>query len=97
MLRRSLLPVLAMVAATFTLPAAAALPEKPIRLIVPSAPGGAADALMRALAQQLALQLGTPIVGADTAPSTPQEFMALSRTETERLARIINFSGAKVD
>lgn len=62
MLRRSLLPVLAMLAATFTLPAAAAWPEKPIRLIVPSAPGGAADALMRALAQQLALQLGTPIV-----------------------------------
>lgn len=62
MLRRSLLPALALLAATFALPAAAAWPEKPIRLIVPSAPGGAADALMRALAQQLAIQLGTPFV-----------------------------------
>ena len=62
MLRRSLLPALALLAAAFALPAAAAWPEKPIRLIVPSAPGGAADALMRALAQQLAIQLGTPFV-----------------------------------
>ncbi len=40
----------------------AAWPEKSIRLIVPSAPGGAPDVLMRALAAQLSLQLGVPIV-----------------------------------
>ncbi len=40
----------------------AAWPEKPIRLIVPSAPGGAPDVLMRALSAQLSLQLGVPIV-----------------------------------
>ncbi|MDF3836635.1 tripartite tricarboxylate transporter substrate binding protein [Cupriavidus basilensis] len=43
-------------------PAVAAYPDRPIRLIVPSAPGGAPDALMRALAPQLAQQLGVPIV-----------------------------------
>jgi tripartite-type tricarboxylate transporter receptor subunit TctC len=40
----------------------AAWPEKPIRLIVPSAPGGAPDVLMRALSEQLAKQLGVAIV-----------------------------------
>jgi tripartite-type tricarboxylate transporter receptor subunit TctC len=43
-------------------PAFAAWPEKPIRLIVPSAPGGAPDVLMRALGQQLSTQLGVPVV-----------------------------------
>lgn len=45
-----------------TLPARAAYPDKPIRLIVPSAPGGAPDILMRALANQMAIQMGVPIV-----------------------------------
>jgi len=40
----------------------AAWPEKPIRLIVPSAPGGAPDVLMRALGAQLSTQLGVPFV-----------------------------------
>ena len=44
------------------MPGLAAYPDKPIRLIVPSAPGGAPDALMRALAQQLSQQMGVPIV-----------------------------------
>jgi tripartite-type tricarboxylate transporter receptor subunit TctC len=42
--------------------ALAAYPEKPIRLIVPSAPGGAPDVLMRALADQLARQMGVAFV-----------------------------------
>ncbi|MDB5956481.1 tripartite tricarboxylate transporter substrate binding protein [Ramlibacter sp.] len=42
--------------------ALAAWPEKPIRMIVPSAPGGAPDVLMRALSAQLSQQLGVPIV-----------------------------------
>ncbi len=63
MLRRFLLPVLALAAlAAAALPSFAAYPEKPIRLIVPSAPGGAPDALMRALAQQLSQQMGVSIV-----------------------------------
>jgi tripartite-type tricarboxylate transporter receptor subunit TctC len=44
------------------LPALAAYPEKPIRLIVPSAAGGAPDVLMRALADQLSRQMGVPFV-----------------------------------
>src|SRR5258706_7776038 len=43
-------------------PALAAYPEKPIRLIVPSAAGGAPDVLMRALAAQLSQQMGVPVV-----------------------------------
>ena len=63
MLRRSLLPVLAFAAlASVAMPSFAAYPDKPIRLIVPSAPGGAPDALMRALAQQLSQQMGVSIV-----------------------------------
>ena len=62
MLRRLLLPTLLICAAALSLPAVAAYPDKPIRLIVPSAPGGAPDALMRALAQQMATQMGVPIV-----------------------------------
>lgn len=41
---------------------AAPYPDKPIRLIVPSAPGGAPDVLMRTLAQQLSQQMGVPFV-----------------------------------
>jgi tripartite-type tricarboxylate transporter receptor subunit TctC len=44
------------------LPALAAYPEKPIRLIVPSAAGGAPDVLMRALADQMSRQMGVPFV-----------------------------------
>ena len=56
-----LLPALAVMTVAAA-PAVAAYPDRPIRLIVPSAPGGAPDALMRALAPQLAQQLGVPIV-----------------------------------
>jgi tripartite-type tricarboxylate transporter receptor subunit TctC len=42
--------------------AQAAYPEKPIRFIVPSAPGGSVDVLMRILTQQLSTQMGVPIV-----------------------------------
>ena len=61
--RRFLLAVLALGAMALACgQALAAWPDKPIRLIVPSAPGGAPDALMRALGQQLSLQLGVPVV-----------------------------------
>jgi tripartite-type tricarboxylate transporter receptor subunit TctC len=63
MLRRFLLPLIVLAAlAGAALPGLAAYPDKPIRLIVPSAPGGAPDALMRALAQQLSQQMGVTIV-----------------------------------
>ena len=42
--------------------ACAAYPDKPIRLIVPSAPGGAPDVLMRELASRLSQQMGVAVV-----------------------------------
>jgi tripartite-type tricarboxylate transporter receptor subunit TctC len=60
---RFLLPSLVVAAlAAISMPALAAYPDKPIRLIVPSAPGGAPDALMRALGTQLSQQMGVPVV-----------------------------------
>ena len=42
--------------------AAAAYPEKPIRFVIPSAPGGSPDVLMRILLQQVSAQMKVPIV-----------------------------------
>jgi tripartite-type tricarboxylate transporter receptor subunit TctC len=46
----------------FSLQAGAGYPEKPIRFVIPSAPGGSPDVLMRILAQQLSQQMNVPIV-----------------------------------
>jgi tripartite-type tricarboxylate transporter receptor subunit TctC len=63
MRRQSLLASIFLVAiATFSTASFAAYPDKPIRLIVPSAPGGAPDVLMRALATQLSVQMGVPFI-----------------------------------
>ena len=53
----------------------AAYPEKPIRFILGSAPGGSVDVLMRILAQQLSTQMGAAFVvenkpGASFVPAT---------------------------
>jgi len=69
---RSLIAVSLLV---FGLAARAAYPEKPIRFIVPSAPGGSVDVLMRILAQQLSAQMGVAFVvenkpGASFVPGT---------------------------
>jgi tripartite-type tricarboxylate transporter receptor subunit TctC len=63
-MRLRLLPSVLVLAALTALstPVLAAYPDKPIRLIVPSAPGGAPDALMRALGTQLSQQMGVPVV-----------------------------------
>jgi tripartite-type tricarboxylate transporter receptor subunit TctC len=63
MRRRFTLLALALAAlAASSLAALAGYPDKPIRLIVPSAAGGAPDVLMRALAGQLSQQMGVPFV-----------------------------------
>jgi tripartite-type tricarboxylate transporter receptor subunit TctC len=43
-------------------PAAAAYPEKPIRFVIPSAPGGSPDVLMRILLAEMSKQMGVAFV-----------------------------------
>jgi len=59
MLRKLALSVLLACAGTA---AHAAYPEKPIRMILPSAAGGSVDILMRVLAQQMSAQMGVGFV-----------------------------------
>ena len=58
---RSALCAMAAVAAV-PLAHAASYPEKPITLVVPQPPGGAADAVARPFAQALSDRLGQPVV-----------------------------------
>ena len=65
----------AVLLAAFAAPAQADYPERPIRFIVPSAPGGSVDVLMRILTQQLSAQMGVAFVvenkpGASYVPGT---------------------------
>ncbi|HVE54708.1 MAG TPA: tripartite tricarboxylate transporter substrate-binding protein, partial [Ramlibacter sp.] len=57
-------PMLALVAALLlaSAPAHAQYPEKPVRLIVPWAPGGSTDAIARAIAQRMGESMGQSVV-----------------------------------
>jgi tripartite-type tricarboxylate transporter receptor subunit TctC len=62
MLRRAFILAALASVALFALPAAAQYPNRPIRLVVPFPPAGAADLTARAVAQPLSQSLGQPVI-----------------------------------
>src|ERR1043165_9597844 len=89
--------VLVLAVAAFATPAAAEYPEKPIRLIVPQAPGSATDTVARTLGGELSKELGQQImvdnrtggaltIGLDiTAKSGPAGALATPRPMVSKL------------
>ena len=59
---RALRLAVLLLAAIFSLPAAAEYPDKPIRLIVPQAAGSATDTVARILGAELARELGVQVI-----------------------------------
>src|SRR5881275_3646210 len=59
---RALRVILLLLACAFATSAAADYPDKPVRLIVPQAPGSATDTVARILAAELGRELGQQIV-----------------------------------
>ncbi|MES1264460.1 MAG: tripartite tricarboxylate transporter substrate-binding protein, partial [Variovorax sp.] len=60
--RRLALAACAAALAALCVPAMAAWPERPIKLIVPFAPGGSNDNIARVVAARLGARLGQPII-----------------------------------
>src|SRR3981189_1916180 len=87
----------AVVLVAFAAPVRAAYPEKPIRFVVPSAPGGSVDVLMRILTQQLSAQMGVAFVvenkpGASFVPGTMDIVKAAPDGYTLGYANIVSLA-----
>lgn len=60
--RRALVAGFVVIAASAALPALAAFPDKPIRIVVPFSPGGGTDMVARVVAEGMSKDLGKPII-----------------------------------
>src|SRR5437764_3215594 len=67
--------ILAAFAAALTLSAAAAYPDKPIKMLIGYAPGGSTDVVARLIAPKLGEKLGQPII-IDNKPGAAGDFAA---------------------
>ena len=78
-------------------PAAAQYPNRPLRLVVPFPPGGAAEIACRSVAQALSLSLGQPVVvetkpGADGHRLLREITIALKRPEVQEQMQRVGFA-----
>ena len=105
--------VLAIAAATLSLLSGtawsqAAWPAKPVRIVVPFAPGGTTDILARVMAPELSRAFGQSFIvenkagaggnlGAEVVASSPDELGRIQKRDLARWAKVIKESGAKAE